>query len=226
MIRKLKQFTVQMVAGANIATVILMFLVGYSDRLNPMDYPTLSNIGLSFPAFLLANLGFLVFWVIFKLRWAFIPFLGFVLCFIPVRKYSPLNVSRSVPKGSIKVLSYNVWLFAGWEDHKGQDNPIFHYIASHNADIVCLQEANTNEVKKETVDSVLGKIYQYQDTMQVAPGGDCIAVYSKYPILSKERIKYESKGNLSAAYRLKIDGDTVLLVNNHLETTGLDPEDK
>ncbi|MBR5440760.1 MAG: AP endonuclease, partial [Prevotella sp.] len=73
MFKKLKNFTRNMVAGANIATIVLMLLVGYSDRLNPVDFPRLSNIGLTFPLFLIINFGFLVFWLIFKKRWSLIP---------------------------------------------------------------------------------------------------------------------------------------------------------
>ena len=61
MIKQLKQFSVNMVAGANVATVIILLLTGYSDRLSPIDYPMLSCLGMVFPAFLLINLGFLFF---------------------------------------------------------------------------------------------------------------------------------------------------------------------
>ena len=57
MIRQLKRLTVQLVAGANVATVILMFLVGYSDRINPVSHPILATVGLIFPVFLVLNLG-------------------------------------------------------------------------------------------------------------------------------------------------------------------------
>lgn len=49
---------------------------------------------------------------------------------------------------------------------------------------------------------------------------------SKFPILSKEIIPYQSEGNMSVAYRLNISGREVLLVNNHLETTGLSLEER
>ena len=59
MIKQLKAFTVNLVAGANVATVILMLCAGYSDRLNPVDYPLLSCFGITFPIFLIVNLLFL-----------------------------------------------------------------------------------------------------------------------------------------------------------------------
>ncbi|MGN1263565.1 MAG: AP endonuclease, partial [Prevotella sp.] len=73
MISKLKAFSVSMVAGGNIATVIIMLLMGFADYVNPVSYPTLSCLGLAFPVFLLINLLCLVFWLIFKWRMALIP---------------------------------------------------------------------------------------------------------------------------------------------------------
>ena len=76
MIKQLKTFTVNLVAGANVATVILMLCAGYSDRLNPVDYPLLSCFGITFPIFLIVNLLFLFFWLTFKWRKAWIPVVG------------------------------------------------------------------------------------------------------------------------------------------------------
>ena len=38
MISKLKNMIFQMMAGANVATVIIMLLIGYSDRVNPQSF--------------------------------------------------------------------------------------------------------------------------------------------------------------------------------------------
>ncbi|MDD2601496.1 MAG: endonuclease/exonuclease/phosphatase family protein [Prevotella sp.] len=225
MIKKLKTFTLQVVAGANIATVIIMMFIGFSDRLNPATFPLLSNVGLAFPFFLFINFAFLVFWVIFKTRGVWIPLAGFLLCYIPIRNYCPLNVGHEPPRDAIKVLSYNVWLFAGWEDGENNSNPILDYIAEQDADIVCLQESGTNEVGKQKVDSVLNSIYHYRDTANNG-SGNTISIFSKFPIVSKEHIPYPSKGNLSAAFKLMINGTEVIVINNHLETTGLTVEEK
>ena len=49
MFNGLKDFTVRMIAGANVATVIIMLLVGFSDLLNPQRFPAFANAGLLFP---------------------------------------------------------------------------------------------------------------------------------------------------------------------------------
>ena len=55
MFKKLKKITVQMIAGANVATVLMMLLIGYSDRINPAEHPLLSTLGMAFPFFLFSN---------------------------------------------------------------------------------------------------------------------------------------------------------------------------
>lgn len=212
-----------MIGGANIATILLMLIIGHADLIQPQTFPKLSNLGLLFPVILAINFFFLVLWIIIKPRFVFIPLLGFIVCYGPVRRYMPLNIPHDPPKGCIKVLSYNVWFFAGWEDH-GKPNPILEYIKRQNADIVCLQESMENEVKSSQVDSILSPIYQYKDT--IIHKGDCLSFFSKFPILSHERIHYQSKGNMSAAFHVRINGRDVIVVNNHLETTGLSPEEK
>lgn len=221
--KKLSKITFQLIGGANIASILLMLLIGHADMIPPETFPKLSNIGLLFPAMLVINFCFLVVWVLVKPLYAVIPLLGFIVCYGPVRRYFPINIPHDPPEGSIKVLSYNVWYFAGWED-RDKPNAILQYIKKQNADIVCLQESAENEVGGVQVDSILGPVYQYADT--VMHNGNCISVFSKYPILSRERIPYESKGNLSEAYKLRVKGRDIMLINNHLETTGLSPEEK
>ena len=78
MIKQLRQISIKIVAGANIATIIIMFLLGFADYVNPETFPLLSTFGLAFPFFLVFNLLFLVFWAIFKLRMVIIPILGYL----------------------------------------------------------------------------------------------------------------------------------------------------
>lgn len=221
--KKISRITYQIIGGANIASILLMLFIGHADLISPVTFPKLSNIGLLFPGILAINFLFIVLWVIIKPRYVIIPLLGFIICYGPVRRYMPLNIPHEPPKGCIKVLSYNVWYFAGWEDTT-KSNEILDYIRNQDADIVCLQESAENEVGSALVDSILGSFYQHKDTLMHS--GDCLTLFSKYPILSRERIQYKSQGNMSAAFKLRIKGRDVIVVNNHLETTALTVEEK
>ncbi len=213
-----------MIGGANVATILIMLFVGYSDLLNPAKFPILCNIGLAFPLFLIINLGFLIFWLIFRPKGAIIPLLGFIIGYAPVRKYIPFNIPRKVPEGAIKVLSYNTFGFSGYQGAKGVITSMTDYLKRQDADIVCFQEYATQTNIRDSVNAILDSIYPYRD---ITPyNTNCLAIFSKYPILSKERIAYQSVGNMSIAYKVSVNGETILVVNNHLETTGLTIKEK
>jgi len=112
---KVKKWIVQLASGANVATILVMLAVGYSDRLNPASHPLMATLGLAFPVFLTINAAFLVFWAFFKLRRTLIPLIGFVACFGPVRTYIPLNVNGNATDSCLKVLSYNTFMWGGGE---------------------------------------------------------------------------------------------------------------
>ena len=219
----MKDFTLRLLAGANIAVIAAMLAVGYSDRINPAAHPLLANLGLLFPVFLLLNVCFLAFWLCVRKLWALIPFTGLVAGFGPVRVYSPLNVVRDAPEGAIKVMSYNVFNFSTWHD-TSEPSEILGYIASQNPDILCMQEAAAGGGKQEIIDSTLQRTLAYKDTVNAGS----IAIYSKFPIVGKERIPYFSKSsNSSAAFFLKTGrADTTIVVVNHLEVTGISLEQR
>ena len=113
MIKQVKRFTLNLIAGANVATVFLMLATGYADRLYPPDHPLLSVLGLTFPIFLFLNLLFVLFWVLFKWRRLWIPIVGYLLAYPPIATYLPLNPRQDIPEGSIKVVTYNVCSYGG-----------------------------------------------------------------------------------------------------------------
>lgn len=225
MIKVLKKLIFQMVAGANIATIIVMLVMGYADRLSPITFPLFACLGLMLPVILLVNLGFLLFWTFFKIKNIWIPILGFILCFQPIRNYIPFNLTSRPPKSAIKVLSYNVWYFSSW-NYADKPNPIYTYIKAQNADIVCLQESQTYGNETEKKEQALNTLYRYHAQSWKDSNTDQMDIYSKYPIIKQENIKYQSNGNHSTAFYLNIHGDTVIVINNHFESIGLSDQDK
>ena len=73
MFGSIRKFFLQLIAGANLATVFIMLFIGYSDRLDPVKHEVLANAGLVFPIFLLVNFCFLIFWLCFKKIGILIP---------------------------------------------------------------------------------------------------------------------------------------------------------
>lgn len=220
MISRLKAFTVRMLAGGNIAVVLLMLVAGYADRINPVSYPLIACSGMAFPLFLFLNLAFLFFWLTFKFRFALIPVVGYLLVLPAIRIYLPINREQELAPGCIKVLSYNVQAYHGRPRYTDASDMIIDYIARCDADIVCLQE---DMPPRPAVRKRLDSLYAYTDTVGLGgkPIRNGIGIYSRYPILRRERICYESVANGSAAYFLDVEGDTVIVINNHFESNHL-----
>ena len=224
MLKTIKTFTRNLIIGANVATVIIMLLVGYSGRLNPESFPILSNACLSFPIFLVINIFFLFFWLLFYPKGALVSLLGIIISYVPVRTYCPLNLKSEKPVGCIKVMTYNVDGSMKKEtDAQGRVTyPALEYIGASGADVVCVQEAYMTREKAAS----LRHIYQYADTARNEHGGSCLTLFSKFPIINKEHIRLGNSLNTSAAFYLKIKNDTVIVVNNHLESNNLSLKDR
>ena len=228
MIKQLKSFTVNMIAGANVATILLMTLAGYADRINPVEHPMLSCMGMTFPIFLVANLLFIFFWLTFKWRRLWIPIVGYIIVYGPLTLYMPLHIAQDEPKeGTIKIISYNVCQYGGNYKYEQGFETVYDYLKLQDADIVCLQE--DVDTWRRYVKKWYEKIYPYNDTTIFNPNDASIngvGIHTRYPIIRKERIPYESRANGSVAYFLKVDKDTIIVINNHLEGTHLSNEER
>lgn len=225
MLKQLKRFTLHLLAGANVATIALMLLVGYSDRLEPTSFPLLATAGLAFPALLAANVAFLVFWLLVKVRYTLIPIAGLLIGYQPVRTYFPLNLPCNADS-TLTVVSFNAY-DAG---HLGQGkfrSQVADYLIAQDADIVCLQEFTLDAATRERLSSCYGHI----DTSRVTRYGEVLTLLSKYPVVAKQKIytdfrEERQKVARSVVFFLVVEGDTVAVVNNHLGSTGLTEEER
>lgn len=226
MMKQFRRFLVNLIAGANVTTVVLMLLVGYSDRLSPVEHPLLCCAGMAMPFFLLANMAFLFFWLLFCWRKAWIPVAGFLLAYVPIRIYCPLNFSSAPPEGALKLMTYNVCTYGGNFKYEDAVDRIMDYLDRESPDIVCFQEdvSNKREVRRKLADR-----YAYNDTVlfcRNAEHENAVGIHTRFPILRRERIEYTSVTNGSAAWFLQVGKDTVVVVNNHLESTHISTEDR
>lgn len=232
-IEHIGKFVSYLILAVNICFIGLLIFTAYSPHIQPVKHPVQSCLGLTFPIFLTINICFIIFWLIFQnYKFALFPLVGFLLCYPQIRTYLPINFHTSnLPEGSFKILSYNVMGFDGTVKKNGE-NLILNYLKDSGADILCLQEYQTiessNYLGQKDVEKAL-KAYPYHNIQVVGSGQghtNRIACYSKYPILSARKLKYASEYNGSVAYELKMGEDTIMLINNHLESNKLTKEDK
>ena len=225
----MKKWTVQMVTGANVATVIVMLLVGFSDRINPADHPLVSTLGMAFPILLVINMAFLLFWLIFKWTRAWIPVVGYILAYVPISIYMPINASQSPPEGALKLVTYNVCCYGGNFKYEQGFEKVRDYLIDEKADIVCLQEDN-DTWRRYCFKNYEERGLTHNDTIVLcndATRFNCLGIHTRFPIIRRERIDYPTASNNgSAAWWLQVDKDTVIVVNNHFESCHLNQEDR
>ncbi|MBR2359768.1 MAG: endonuclease/exonuclease/phosphatase family protein [Bacteroidaceae bacterium] len=230
-VRSVGNFLGKVLLAINVLVALLMVLCAFSSYISPYTFPVLSCAGLAFPIFLLLNFLFFAFWLFFNRRYALLPLVVMFVCIGQIRAFLPINISmKQVPDDAIKILSYNVMFYDSHQPHTEESpNEIVRYIQNSNADIVCLQEAsfNNSNSKKFLSEKVFRKAlstYPYFSFhKEKGSGWVCL---SRFPILSTRSIPYESVGNGTVAYELKVGNDTLLLVNNHLESNKLSIDDR
>ncbi len=212
----------------NVGVVALMVATGYSYLIDPSKASFFATWGMIFPFFLIVNLIFLIFWLIFKPFKALLSFLALVVCYFPVRMYIGINPSSSdIPEDAIKVMSYNVLNFSGMPDNKlsRDTNQLVYYLVDADCDILCLQEANDKSLTERMRQKLQSK-YPYHEHSDRDSKSTYLSIYSKYPVTKVDTIPYESQHNLSLAYTLSTPKGDILVVNNHLESNKLSPEEK
>lgn len=200
--------------GGNILVSLGFLCCSYSPYISPVEHSIWACSGLLFPFFFLLNLAFLLLWLIARRWFAMLPLLTLFVCWNATWTYCPINKPMESQKRTLKLLTYNVFNFS-----EGKDS-ILAYLNKSEADVICLQECTLDKQVKTALSS-----YPYYKHLALA-GENGIACFSRFPILSAERISYESLNNGSMLYRLKVENDTLLVINNHLESNKLNSEDK
>lgn len=218
---KKRNFLQKLVTGVAVCAVVMLAGATAMSYIDPEHFPWAGLICLTYPFFLFLICVAWLLTLLFAPRQAWIPIVGILLCFGTIRDYMPLNIPSTPPEGSLKILTYNTAGFGGSQKDENGKNPVLEYIKSSNADIVCLQEAldiPANRFADEVIPALQENL-PYHDTLQY--DGSNLACFSRYPIISKQIIcKKENNG--SGAFRMVLSpGDTVCVVNCHLESMHL-----
>jgi endonuclease/exonuclease/phosphatase family metal-dependent hydrolase len=226
----------------NLLFVALFLLSGLSTQISPEKFILPAYLGLVFLPLMLINILFVFFWAI-KLKWYFVfSLFVLILMYGNIRNDFPLNGSKKniiAPNDTcthVKILTYNVKLFDFFKKIKGQNhyNKTVDYILKQNADVVCLQEFgyyNTDHFL--TADNILSSfntIYKYHHICYHLSFNDKstygVATFSKYPILNKGDIDYNSKYNHTIYSDIQFNDRIIRLFNCHLESNQLTFDDK
>lgn len=213
-------------------TLLLLWASCGSTMVPATVLPYGSVMGLAMPVFALINIGFIVLWLLFEWRAVWLPVLGMLPVYGFLLDYCPLNLSsgylrsefgvdslsvRSAGDGTYRVGTFNVFNWACKDSTDGEWN--FCLLArTLDADILCLQEAGGMPVAARAVLDSLG--YDIRELC-----GRTICTRLTF-IGDSLHVGTTGSGNGYHAWRMTDGNDTLLVIDCHLESTRIAPEDK
>ncbi len=210
-----------------------LLLSAYGGAIDPNKSVWPQIFGMTFPAWIILMLVMVPVSFIIWRKSALLPTAALLLAMPAILTISPLHIggalSQSERASSFSVMTYNVYGFVDHEfesDDSGgkgaKESRSLQQIIDTQPDIVCIQEGyNPNYRFKLQMDTV-NKIYPYSNF--IPEGGEII--FSKYPFKIVPTPQPAWHTAHYSAYELDVDGHPLLVVNCHLQSIGLTPDDK
>lgn len=210
----------------NILCVAFLLVSAYGGFINPDKFSWLVSATLAFPIAVAVNLLYMVVWLVALSRKWWISLVALLVCVGPLRTYCPVNITEPVPKGSIKVETYNVYGFGGGIGDSVNNELMLDYVRNSDADIFCAQEAYYTGRRIESIEEALAH-WKYRDTLVMGASYNGMMLCSNFPIIDRHVIGSPSAAHKCAVYRLKVaDGDTIYVINSHFVSNSMNAEDK
>jgi len=236
--KPVKKFFHIILLTLNALALLSLLLSAFCGYISPYRLVFPSYFGLFFPFILVGNIAISFVWLFFH-QWkqVLLHLAVFGICSGAIYTYCPLHKhTDEIPEDAIKILTYNVMRFNNLTKNDPGDPPnkILQYILENDADIVCIQEfgalkTNINFLTKTRIIDILKKYpYHYFHSLHFPYPSEIfgLAVFSRFPILSTQKVLYESTYNGSFRIELDIHGKRVTLINNHLESNKITGEER
>lgn len=225
------------VAAVNVIAALVTITSAYAGYLNPLDHPWSGIAAMCFPVIATAMTVLSIITLLINWRAGLIGVAGLVMCTGPLLDNCPLNpaglYTRETPPGkrSFSLLTYNVYNLNAVDNQYPTDsiNATLDYILDRDADIVCLQETNKFNPRKDNCTTPeqferIKKKYPY--SYYPFKRGIYLTILSKYPMRPIESSILEEDRHTIMTATVNIDGTVVNLVNVHLKSFGLTSDDK
>ena len=220
-----------------IATALLLSYL--APFVNPSTWFFPAIFGLAYPYLLFVNLIFVLYWLIRLKRTILISLVVILLGWNHLNNVFPLNFRESeIPVNvnqdrMFKVLSYNIRQFDlyHWSREVQVKEQTLDFIKKEDPDIVCFQEYYTSQrrgERQQDIERELGQLPEnavYYSTDTKWDIGIGIATFSRFPILKKSRIPFNTTYNAAMYTDIQFGEDIVRVFNVHLQSIRFREED-
>ncbi len=188
----------------------------------PKSFALLSVLSLGVPLLIIANFGFLVYWIFRLKKQFFLPLIVLLLGFQHVTSVYEFSASEveEINEEDLVVVSYNVRQFNqfGFDKQENVPKKISAFIKEQDPDIISMQEYFNGELS--IAESFPYKYIKVKD--KSAEFG--LAILSKYPIISSGSLDFNTLSNNGGVYAdIVVEKDTLRIFNVHLQSFSLKP---
>lgn len=227
MLRSFVKYIMVAVTGVIVICYGLGLLAGW---VSPEKWTLPTYFVMAMPIWILLMWFITIFWALFK-KWGYMLVLCgvMVLTFGQWRRVITINKPFKSQQSTVKILTFNTHIFNNHKDNSFEK--VTEFIKESDADIVCLQEFGhfyRYGTSKQEILKFFDSIYPYRHLWfknQHKWGENGLATFSRYPIINKKKIDYQSNYNISIYSDIVIDGDTIRVINNHLESNKFNQTD-
>jgi len=219
----LKYFLIYTVLFLNLVAIAALGIASVSVFFSPEKLWFVALFGMAYPYLLVANLVFMVLWILLKPKFLLFSLLSIFAGFYHINNYLQFSGKTTSEKG-IRVTSYNVRYFMGNSDFPNKENAdhILDFLRQNNADIICLQEVRLNKRQVFDINNhILPQISHIQLAHSSSAGGQL--TMTRFPIVNMGEIRFKNSGNMIIFTDILINSDTVRVYNCHLQSYRLRP---
>jgi endonuclease/exonuclease/phosphatase family metal-dependent hydrolase len=219
----------------NLGFAVLFLMASFQHLLSPEKFWFLGHLSIAFPYLLLVLLAFLFFWLFIRRRrkYVFISLIPLVIGYAQISTLFSLrhhDFHKAKAEGDIRVLTWNIMSFYGFKpgvkEREMNADRIFALIKEVNPDVICLQEygqfedPNLGRSYLEQMDKMGYKFYvlsrDYSRVVYSYSSG--LAIFSKHPMVGKERIPYRSSSESLLLADIAVGKDTFRVFTTHLQS--------
>lgn len=239
MIRALLRNTMLTVNGV---VAISLLASKYSGLISPETIWWLAFVGMLFPAFLILNLCFVLFWLLNRKPYFIVSLLALFFCWTQIRTFISFSKTTTIPKDAVSIMTYNVKNFDlyNWSHNSETRHKILSLIQRENPDIICFQEfysQDTIEQKNELfLRDSLGYAYSYFNKTFTRHYNSRkhglidlhwgLAIFSKFPIRDTGTVDFSNALSNNCQWAdVDIRGQKIRVFNTHLQSIHLGYDD-
>lgn len=194
-----------------------------------------SFFGLIFLPLFVVNIGFTIIWILLRRKFwllSIVPlFLGFS-SFLNHFNFS-FRSEKNIPASSMKVMTFNTHNFSVPEGEKSNEflHNTFRFIENEHPQIVCFQDFNLPYKGKYSAESLKDLLnlpyskFRNDFNYTIIKGASGLAIYSKYPIIDSNWIKFEDE-YIGMYVDIQCKTEVVRVFSIHLQSYRLFDEDK